>query len=261
MKKAIRNMSLFFNQRLLICLFVVSTQMQSAWSEDGIHYISPRLQLGIHTEASMDSPISALISSGTAVEVKKTEKAFSEIRTEDGAQGWIKSKFLTQDKPAELLVKELEQALNTAQKSLEEAQAESNNLSNEGASDFGTERLSDSQKSDYEQTIKELKAEITAWEQLDSEDKKAQQVEAQRMSQHLKERLAKIAVLATGQESSADLANLHNVEFQSDDVDQTFLSLFKKDYLFNLVIGGICFFLGIFLMDLINRRRHGGYRI
>lgn len=250
--------------RLLLSSFLVSAVTLNVNAEEGAHYISPRLQLGIHTEASMDSPIKALISSGTSVKVVKKEKEFSEIIAEDGAHGWIKSKFLTQTKPAELTVKELETALQSTKQQLATSLADISALKeNQGVPASSDDEVINNQFQAYEETIKELKAELKAWEELDSQDKKAQQAKAEQINQHLKERLAKIAVMAMGED--VDIERINAQAFSASLVEHSdehpFLKLFKKEYLFNVMIGGICFFLGIFLMDLINRRRHGGYRI
>jgi len=217
-------------------------------------YISPSLQLGMHTKPAMDSPITALISSGTAVTLVKTSKDFSQVITEQGTQGWLKSKFLTEEEPATLKIKQLEQSLLEAQQQLQAQQNESQDEA----------EPAQSKMLDYEETIAGLKAEIKAWEQLDSQDKKANKEQADQINKHLKQRLLKIASLATGHEvnvSQLNLPRMTAVNETSDIVKLPFINAIKKDFLLNIVIGGICFFLGVFLMDLFNRRRHGGYRI
>ena len=268
MKTNNRLLSLICFRLLLSSFLLLSLVLPYVNAQESVHYISPRLQLGIHTQASMDSPITALISSGTSVKVVKAEKEFSEIIAEDGAHGWIKSKFLTQTKPADLRVKELEAVLQSTKQKLAATVADYSSLKENQSTLASTPASTDDEAINnkmaaYEETIKELKAELKAWEQLDSQDKKAQQVQAEQINQHLKERLAKIAVIAMGED--VGLERIKTQAFSSSMIDHSsehpFLKLFKKDYLFNVMIGGICFFLGIFLMDLINRRRHGGYRV
>ena len=247
----------------LVWLSVVSAE-PSAKVKPSAQYISPRLQLGIHTQASMDSPIAALISSGTAVSVLQKKDEFTQIKTSDGNQGWIKSKFLTEDKPAALQVKELEQALKQSQEKLADLQAEKQQQEDSQPDDEQSDAgLSETEVANYEQQIRELQAEIRAWEQMENEDKQERKEQIQQINQQLQDRLSRIAVLSTGQESSADLLRTQLLEglHQTSVAEQGFIALIKKDYLVHLVIGGICFFLGIFIMDLINRRRHGGYRI
>ncbi|MCN4144667.1 MAG: hypothetical protein LC437_06310 [Thiohalomonas sp.] len=55
---------------LSIITFISASQVSA--QEEGQYFISPRLQLGLHTEGSLESPIKKLIASGMAVEVIKT---------------------------------------------------------------------------------------------------------------------------------------------------------------------------------------------
>ncbi len=272
MKKVIKFKGLKLSSRLLYLLLAsalfspLQTQAETEITQQ--HYISPRLQLGLHTQASLDSPIKVLISSGKAVEVIKTEEQFSLIKTTEGVEGWVKSKFLSTEEPAELKIEKMRSALQRAQQSLkdrlqDEAAGKTSEIPSETDSGMNTS-LSDEEKAAYEGIIAGLKEELKAWEQLDRQDKQALQEQAEKKNQILKEKLAMIASVAIGQDVDTSQFNLTTQGELPEIVSktkQTFLKIIKKNYLLLLMISGLSFFLGIFVMDVIIRKRHGGYRI
>ena len=272
MNKVIKFKGLKLSSRLLYLLLVGALlsplHAQAETEIAGQHYISPRLQLGLHTQASLESPIKVLISSGMAVKVIKTEAEFSLIKTTEGAEGWVKSKFLSTEEPAELKLGKMQAALQRAEQLLkdrlqDEAAGKTSVPPSETAPGMNAS-LSDEEKAAYEETISGLKEEIKAWEQLDRQDKQAIQVQAEKNNQLLKEKLAMIASVAIGQDvdtSQFDLTTRGELPEIISKSKQTFLKIIKKNYILLLMISGLSFFLGIFIMDVITRKRHGGYRI
>lgn len=258
MKKEMRRIGLFQGVLMLMFLLLGIAFQAQAQAQNERKYISPRLQLGLHTKASLDSPVRELLSSGTAVEVIKTDKDFSQIKTAADTAGWVKSKFLTAEEPAQRKVEQLELALQQAEQELLEIKNTDSVQSEQG------QQLSNSQKSAYEETIAGLEAELKAWEQLDSQDKQAQKKQAEKFNEELKQRLAMIAALANGNEQKKSSYNLPELNLFDDtdyDSKQAVLKQIKKHYLFLLIIAGLGFFLGIFAMDAYNRKRHGGFRV
>ncbi len=277
MKKEIRFRGLKLST-LLLCFILLSgaltqAQAESTGSETDSknneqHYISPRLQLGLHTKASMESPIKELISSGTAIELVKTDKEYSQIRTSEGAEGWIKSKFITAEEPAVLKIEKMQSALEKAKQAmlarLQEDSAENKSPSQLGEETGSDSQLTDNEKKAYEETITKLEEELNAWEQLDRQDKLALKEQAEQANRRLKEKLAMIASVAIGED--VDTSDL-NLEIQGElpelkrQLKQGIITTIKENYLLLLMVSGLSFFLGIFIVDLVNRKRHGGYRI
>ncbi|NOQ78623.1 MAG: TIGR04211 family SH3 domain-containing protein [Gammaproteobacteria bacterium] len=246
---------------LSIITFISASQVSA--QEEGQYFISPRLQLGLHTEASLESPIKKLIASGMAVEVIKTEKEFSLIKISDGTEGWIKARFLTQDEPSRLTVDKLEKALQDAlnNNSISDSAAASQAPVTDTASEA---QLSDEERAAYEETVSALQEELKAWEQLDAQDKQAQKIQAEKSNQQLQKRLSMIASLAMGEEVASnqfDVSTLIELPTIIDSSDTNIFKLFKKNYLILAMVSGLSFLFGIFVMDAFNRRRHGGYRV
>ncbi|MCU7940567.1 MAG: TIGR04211 family SH3 domain-containing protein [gamma proteobacterium symbiont of Bathyaustriella thionipta] len=255
--------------RVLLCCIAIITlvpapQVLSQEQEQGQYFISPRLQLGLHTQASLESPITTLISSGMAVEVLKNKKEFSQIKLSDGTEGWIKTRFLTLEEPAIRKIEALEESLQNALEK-NSSPCDSALTTEEAITETLSSQLSfNEERESYEETIATLQEELKAWEQLDSQDKQAKQIQAEKNNQQLKQRLSMIASLAMGEEVSGkqfDISTLVEIPQITNDPEQNILKLFKKNYLILLMVSGLSFLSGIFVMDVFNRRRHGGYRV
>jgi uncharacterized protein YgiM (DUF1202 family) len=63
-------------------------------------YVTNRLQLGLHADKTDGSPIILLLDSGTALELIKTEDNLSYVHAADGIDGWVDSSYLLQENPA-----------------------------------------------------------------------------------------------------------------------------------------------------------------
>ena len=86
-------------------------------------YVTDRILLGIHTEASEDSPLLDSVPSGTAVQVVESTEAFKKVRTPNGTTGWVSSGYLVNVKPATAQVDEIsarEQKLQAEVKTLKD---------------------------------------------------------------------------------------------------------------------------------------------
>ncbi len=253
-----RNWNLFW-YKLCCCagfgFFLFLAQVQAADVKPEVYYITTHLQLGLHTLPAMDSPVVELVSGGESISILKAEKKFSQVQLKDGSKGWLASQFITLEQPAESRVAELEVQLQKLQQQLQG--------SSPAAADAADKDNALEQKiTDYKETIAGLKEELKAWEQLDFQDRQAQKENARQINQQLKQRLSKIAALATVQDSEKTNMIMDN-ESLSWLKKASFFNKgwFKKEYLLAVVIGGAGFILGLFIMDIINRRRHGGYRI
>jgi SH3 domain protein len=224
-------------------------------------YISPSLQVGLHTSAALDSPIKEMISSGTPVTILKKNKSFTQIKTSNGQSGWVKNQFITDEQPAIIKLKKLQELVPELEKKLAAATNQQSTLDLEMQS--SNAEMKD-KFDEYEETIANLKAEIEAWEQLDSQSKDNKNQRLIDQNRLLKERLIEVIEVATGEEVEASKFSLSVPEVVLNDEDANLhplLRLFKRDYLVHAIVAGIGFLLGLFIMDIINRRRHGGYRI
>lgn len=63
-------------------------------------YVTDRVLLGVHQQASENSAIIQSIPSGTAVEVIGREGDFTKVKLINGTEGWVSSKFLMSEAPS-----------------------------------------------------------------------------------------------------------------------------------------------------------------
>lgn len=214
-------------------------------------YVTTHLQTGLHTKAAMDSPVIKLVRGGDTLVILKSGKEFSEVQLKDGTKGWLYSQFIVPEQPAEARIVELEKQLQELQEKLQSQPVKQHN------SAVALQK----QINDYQETIAQLKEELKAWEQLDFQDRQAQQKNANQINHELKQRLSNIVALATGQEASKIQIRVNDEVLQQQEPLSMLTTLLKKQNLLMIVIGGVGFFLGLLIMDMIYRRRHGGYRI
>ncbi len=246
-------------QILVSCLGLLLLTTLATATETKPFYVSTHLQTGLHTQAAMDSPVIKLVSGGEAISMLKAGKKFSQVQLKDGTKGWLYSQFIVQEQPAEARVEELEKQLQDLQQQLHSAQQKKADIVVAPANSSNNAELQ-KQLEEYQATISQLKEELKAWEQLDFQDRQAQKEHDREINYQLKQRLTQIAVLATGQKASTVHIKVDDKKLE-DGSSRLSKTLFKKEYLLIIVIGGVGFLLGILLMDMINRRRHGGYRI
>ncbi|MFW2438052.1 MAG: SH3 domain-containing protein, partial [Arenicellales bacterium] len=62
-------------------------------------FVTDKILLGIHAEASEESQLIDSVPSGTAVEVLETAGAFKKVRLPNGKTGWVSSGYLLAEKP------------------------------------------------------------------------------------------------------------------------------------------------------------------
>jgi len=107
-------------------------------------YVTDILRLGIHAaQDTSDRPFDTLVS-GAELEIVRRVPNFAEVRTEDGQQGWVKSAYLVEDKPAQLIVSETQAAMDLLQQDLAaerqaraQAEAELDRILNDAESKLG----------------------------------------------------------------------------------------------------------------------------
>lgn len=97
--------------------------MQPAAAQVETLYVNDRLQIGVHEDASVASIIAELIPSGAVLEVLERNEQMARVRTESGTEGWVDTRFLSEQPPGRARVQTLEAELAGAQAALADAQA------------------------------------------------------------------------------------------------------------------------------------------
>lgn len=71
-------------------------------------YVTDRLLLGLYAERGDQGQRLKLLTSGTPIEIVQRQGAFALVKTPDETEGWVKTAFLVDEKPAALRVAEME---------------------------------------------------------------------------------------------------------------------------------------------------------
>lgn len=71
-------------------------------------YVTDKLFLGLYANPDGGGDAVTTLVSGTPLQVLERNKYYSRVRTAQGAEGWVKSAYLVEEKPPRLLLTELQ---------------------------------------------------------------------------------------------------------------------------------------------------------
>jgi len=127
-------------------------------------YVTDILRLGLHQAAdTSDRPFENLVS-GAELEVLERTPNFTRVRTVDGQEGWVKSAYLVEEKPAQLRVAELEAELTVMRKESADARNARLNAEDE-ASRLGKQMAASTDSTEaIQDTIARLKQDNESYE-------------------------------------------------------------------------------------------------
>lgn len=193
-------------------------------------YIIDRVEVGLYESASFDSPMLKLLPTGTEIEILGRQDDLIQVREPGGLTGWIDQRYLMGAKPTRQLLNEAELELARLRNELEAARRQP-------ATPTG-----------------EPSASVNRLEEIRDNLQKQLAAERQRISE-LKGELANVRrdVTAAGEDETADASGSLDLLHQAIS-DRRLLLILSVMFLIGLV-------LGVYLLDLYNRRRHGGFRI
>ncbi|HCY83982.1 MAG TPA: TIGR04211 family SH3 domain-containing protein [Desulfobacteraceae bacterium] len=148
-------------------------------------YVSGVTKITMRTGPGTEHKIVAMLTSGTKLEIVEFQRDWSMVRTSGGKQGWVLSRFLTEDVPKALLVKQLQDenqrlttALTSARETVNELKAKNDTLTGIEKKYKELEQASadylklDAQYNDLLKISKEQKDQITALKQnMNNEEK------------------------------------------------------------------------------------------
>jgi len=86
-------------------------------------YVTDNLRLGLHTAEDTSDRAFRYLESGQAMEILTRDRNYANVRLPDGTEGWVKSAYLVDEKPAKLIVAETSEERDRLALELEEAKA------------------------------------------------------------------------------------------------------------------------------------------
>ena len=117
-----------------LCLFLLNTAVLAETK----HYINDSMRITMRTGPATDRKIISLLSVGQEVEILKAEDEWTLVRLQNGKEGWVISRFLTDQTPDSIQLEALRKNHSILQAKVESLmeenkalKAENNKLSND----------------------------------------------------------------------------------------------------------------------------------
>jgi SH3 domain protein len=262
---------------LIVLAFFALSHMLHAESS----YVTDRILLGVHQQASEASPIIESIPSGTLVTIIQRQDKFSKIRLASGAEGWVLTSFLKKDKPASA-------ELDEAYASLKKEQESNKRLSEELTKKEREIQVRRDELSNAKTTIKDLRKALkdagnpppqAATEEADNSADEAKIKSLEEKIARLEKEKTELAD-QSGDQAVIELEKLQNENKEFQVRIEAALANLKGEtvptaaelaairpsfpvwywllLIAMLVIGVVG---GIFWVDYQHRRKHGGFRL
>jgi SH3 domain protein len=225
-------------------------------------FVTRDFKAGLHEDKTVDSPISALVPAGTALQVVKREGGVSFVRAPDGTAGWIDNSYLSADPPAD------SSELQQARERIQELETALSNVRGQMA-DLETrlEAGPDTDDAFRYQALKKQNAELD--QKLKAERLRAGDLQVQ--VAELRKRVGvdgqNAPLLEQLQQLEAENRRLQvalegRPAAEQDSPESTARMPALRTLAIWLAIALITGLAGgIYLMDYLNRRRHGGFRV
>jgi SH3 domain protein len=218
----------------LLCLTATIAQAETV-------YVIDELKIGLHESASINSPILKLIPSGTELTVIERGEELVKVKEPEGSQGWINGEYLVNNKPGKARVNELEKEIELLKSSTimtDGASTEQKDL----AQQLKSERLKSGQ---LQAELTDLKTRIANIDNSDQFLTEIEQLKQENEQLRIQMESSGIEIQAESASGSSTVA-LHGWK------------QYMTAFIIVLILGMIA---GAFILDHLNRRRHGGFRI
>jgi SH3 domain protein len=206
-------------------------------------YVIDELKIGLHQDRTVDSPIIKLVPSGTALTVIERDNDLVHVQESEGVSGWINSKYVINEKPGKARVNELEKEIE-----LLKSGTGTNTASADSAAQKELEQQLNSERlknGDLQAQLADLKASIA---NIDSSDAFLADIETlKNENEQLRSQLQ-----SSGIEAQTDTTN---------SIDSFSLGNWKQKTTALIIVLIIGMVAGAFILDYLNRRRHGGFRV
>lgn len=207
----------------------------------GAAHITDRLVVGVYAEAGGDGKPLRLISSGTPVEVLSTAGGFSQVRLADETQGWVESRYVTEEKPAKAVLLETQAKLRQMGIELAKLREEQGVDAAEAVVEAGTD---DDPAAQLRDRVSQLEQQLA--------DATRQQVDGERLAM----------LESRSRDALQQLAAAHGLVLTADNEDAPPGLLERyRDWLIGALALLLGFLGGIAFIDRRIRRRYGGFRL
>lgn len=265
--------NIFIHSTILFLLITSVTHAETL-------YVTDRILLGMHQEANETSPIIKTITSGTATTVLQRTDNFIKIKLSDGTEGWVSKNFLKKEKPATA-------ELDVAKAKLKKAAQNNKKLADDLATKEREIQIHRDELSNAKSSIKDLKSALKeAGSTPEPTGNPEDLTKAQATIKTLEEKIAQLeeekteVASTSGSDAVIELEKMQNQnkEFQvrieaalanlsGETVPSAAeLAAIRPSFpfwywllLIALMIAGVAG--GVIWMDILHRKKHGGFRL
>jgi len=205
-----------------------------------VAYVTDEVTIGLHKEPTNESPIIKLVPSGTELNIIERENDLIHVEEPEGVRGWINTQNALNNKPGKTKINELEITNKELHKKIETLEKKSTELISQGELEkkLNSERLK----------VGELQVELTNIKSragnIQTSDKLLTDIE----------QLKNANKQLIDQLESAGINRKNSLGSIKPENESSSFSIFLIIFIFGIASG-------IFILDYINRRRHGGFRI
>ncbi len=243
---------------LLICIFVILSPVQKLFSADKA-YVIDKLRVGIYEEKNLNSAIVKIISTGTELEIIEKNEQLALVIDPTGAKGWIDRSYLMSEPTSEIILK----GLRTIQVT-EPRQNPNNSTSKNTLTTLTKDNTKLKTKlADILPKAKKCESKLSI---LEKESNQIRQ-ELNTKCPSPDSSLAEIRKEYTDIKAELENANtqIQKQKTKKDVTPASDLSLMLARHwlqlMITMVLMGVSFGTGGYMMDVIHRKRHGGYRL
>ena len=242
-----------------ICTFLLVCLPAGLYAETA--YVTDKLMAGLHQDNTTDSVIIKVIPTGTSLEILKREADLTQVRDSEGVTGWINNQFLANTPPATALIKQAEDRANNLENELEQLKTKIKSQETTGTT---------SNTPESSELLEQLKKENTDLRQ----QSKSSQLQVGELQAKLAELRNQMSQISSDPSMTEKITQLNKekselemqVEKLKTDAPHSNNTSIKQSSWSHLLIGLLItvltgMIIGAYLLDLYNRRRHGGFRI
>ena len=228
------------NKNILFHLLICISWIPSAIVLAEIAYVTDEVNIGLHKEPTNESPIIKLVPSGTKLNIIERENDLIHVEEPEGVRGWVNTQNVLNNKPGKTKINELEITNKELHKKIQTLEKESTKLisQEELEQKLNSERLK----------VGELQVELTNIKSsagnIQTSDKLLTDIE----------QLKNANKQLIDQLESAGINRKNSLGSIKPENESSSFSIFLIIFIFGIASG-------IFILDYINRRRHGGFRI
>ncbi len=251
--------------RALSLMWILILATGPALAEDG--FVGTKgFRAGLHQDKTPDSPIIKLVPAGAALQILKREEPASQVRDAEGVQGWIDNGYLATEAPATSAQgQDQRQRIEDLEKQFEQSRTEITQLetrltgSGKASEDFKLAQQLKRQNLDLEQQLRQekLRGGETQVELTELRKRIGMNSDTESLYKELASLQAENKQLRISVGDKVENAGAAQTGGMAQGVEFEF-SQFAASAIILLLLG---FGGGIYLMDYLNRRRHGGFRI